>query len=137
MESNTVNENKNNNDNVLYELKDDEYNINIDISNFLQDFEKISQKKENDNYVMDRSQMYAEISNYDMNFNVKQLGLICEYYGNKNIKVSKLKKQELIENIIMFENNPQNLIKVLKRKQQWHYLEELKNDGFFKKYILV
>jgi hypothetical protein len=60
-------------------------------------------KKKTNNNVMDHSELYAEISNYDMNFSVKQLALICEYYElNKALKLNKLKKYELIEKKFCF-----------------------------------
>jgi hypothetical protein len=119
-------------DNVTTE----EYNINVDIANFLQEFEKMAQKKAS-NQVMDQSELYAEISNYDMNYTSKQLILICEYYGlNKGAKLNKMKKHDLIENIMIHENNPQHIVDVMKRKQLWYYLDELKADKFFKKYVI-
>jgi hypothetical protein len=136
------------NDNILCKMDEheenndensQEYNINVDIASFLQEFEKISnlQQKKNSNQVMNESELYAEISNYDMNYSVKQLALICEYYGlNKGIKLNKLKKHELIENIMIFENSPKNIVEVYKRKQLWIYLDELKADKFFKKFVI-
>jgi hypothetical protein len=128
----TFNANDDGDDNATTE----EFNINVDIANFLQEFEKMAQKKAS-NQVMDQSELYAEISNYDMNYTSKQLILICEYYGiNKGAKLNKLKKHELIENIMIHENNPQHIVDVMKRKQLWYYLDELKADKFFKKYVI-
>uniref|UniRef100_A0A6C0KXB9 Uncharacterized protein n=1 Tax=viral metagenome TaxID=1070528 RepID=A0A6C0KXB9_9ZZZZ len=110
------------------------YNINVDIVNFLQEFEKISKKKTSNN-VMDHSELYAEISNYDINFSIKQLTMICEYYGIRNLIKGK-KKTDVIENIMIYENNPDNIIMVLKRKQLWYYMDEIKSDKFLKKYII-
>lgn len=113
-----------------------DYNINVDISNFLQEFEKISQRKPS-NQVMDHSELYAEISNYDMNFSVKQLTLICEYYGIKpTCKINKSKKNDLIEIIMIYENNSENIMNILKRKQLWYYMDEVKGDKFLKKFII-
>jgi hypothetical protein len=128
------------NDKINIQCSEDEngeYNINVDISNFLDEFEKLSTKK-SANHMMDQSQLYAEISNYDMNYTVKQLNMICDYYGiTKQVgNSSKMKKQDYIEKIIIFENNPENIIEVLKRKQYWQYLDELKMDKYFKKFIL-
>lgn len=116
-----------------------EYNINVDISNFLLEFEKMAQtkQKKNSNYVMNEAELYVEISNYDMNYTSKQLALICEYYGlNKDVKLNKLKKHDLIEKIMIFENKANNIVEVYKRKQLWSYLEELKADKFFKKFVI-
>jgi len=125
-----------NNEDETDKLPTEEYNINVDIANFLQEFEKMTQKKTS-NQVMDQSELYAEISNYDMNYTSKQLILICEYYGlNKGIKLNKMKKHDLIENIMIHENNPKHIVDVMKRKQLWYYLDELKSDKFFKKYVI-
>jgi 3-methyladenine DNA glycosylase AlkC len=140
-----TNENDTSNENILCKMEEtddetnQEYNINVDIASFLQEFEKIAQlqQKKNSNQVMNESELYAEISNYDMNFSVKQLALICEYYElNKALKLNKLKKYELIENIMIYENNPKNIVEVYKRKQLWNYLDELKSDKFFKKFVI-
>jgi hypothetical protein len=129
----------NNEDKINIQCSEDEngeININVDISNFLQEFEKISKKKAK-NQVMDHSELYAEISNYDMNFTVKQLTMICEYYGIKpSWKITKGKKHDLIEIIMIYENNPENIMNVLKRKQLWYFMDELKSDKFFKKFII-
>jgi hypothetical protein len=130
--------NSNEDRNEIDDITAEEYNINVDIANFLQEFEKMAQKKAiNHNQVMDQSELYAEISNYDMNYTNKQLILICEYYGlNKGMKLNKLKKHDLIENIMIHENNPKHIVDVMKRKQMWYYLDELKADKFFKKYVI-
>ena len=58
---------------------------------------------------------------------------IATYY---NIFKRKLKKNGLIDEIIKFENDPNNSIKVYNRKRYWHYINELKNDPYFSKYIM-
>ena len=74
---------------------------------------------------------------YDTNYSVKQLLLICEYYGlSKEVKTNKFKKQELILFLLDFEENIENSLIVYKRKQLWYFMEELKNDKFMKKYVL-
>lgn len=65
--------------------------------------------------------------------NVKELHKILDYYG---IPKSKLKKDELIQMIILYENDFSNFEIVQRRKLMWHYIEELKNDEFMKKYVL-
>jgi hypothetical protein len=74
---------------------------------------------------------------YDTNYSVKQLLLICDYYGlSKEVKTNKFKKQELILFLLDFEENIENSLIVYKRKQLWYFMEELKNDKFMKKYLL-
>ena len=74
---------------------------------------------------------------FEMNYNVKQLLTICDYYGLlKEVKINKLKKQEIISVLLDFEENIENSLIVYKRKQLWYFMSELKNDKFMKKYIL-
>lgn len=80
--------------------------------------------------------IFIEIKNYELNFNVKQLMLICEYYNLKDIKVNKLKKQDIIEQIVLFETDPENIEIVTKRKELWYYIDELKNDKIMKRFVI-
>ena len=79
----------------------------------------------------------SQILNYQINFTIKQLVIICDYYGiSKEIKLKKVTKIELINNLVYFENNIINEDIVLKRQNLWFYLNELKNDKIMKKYVL-
>jgi hypothetical protein len=79
----------------------------------------------------------VKLIDYDTNYSVKQLLLICDYYGLlKEVKMNKFKKQELILFLLDFEENMENSLIVYKRKQLWYFMDELKNDKFMKKYIL-
>ena len=78
-----------------------------------------------------------QIINYSENFTVKELLVICEYYGFlKEIKTNKCNKDQIIEILVNFENDPINNDIVFKRQNLWFYINELKNDKFMKKYIL-
>jgi len=79
----------------------------------------------------------SQILNYQMNFTIKQLIVICDYYGiSKEIKLNKATKIEIINTLVYFENNSINEDVVLKRQNLWFYLNELKNDKVMKKYVL-
>jgi len=81
--------------------------------------------------------LFAEIQNYTDNWTVKQLMQICDYYGlSKDIKTFKCKKPEIINFLLVFENDGSNFDLVMKRKQLWHCIEELKNDKYMKKFVL-
>jgi hypothetical protein len=81
--------------------------------------------------------LMTKLLEYDMNYNVKQLLMICDYYGLlKEVKINKFKKQEIISFLLDFEENIENALIVYKRKQLWYFINELKNDKFMKKYIL-
>jgi|UniRef100_A0A6C0ARP3 hypothetical protein len=78
-----------------------------------------------------------QIINYNENYTVKELLVICEYYGFlKEIKTNKCNKEQTIEILVNFENDPINNDIVFKRQNLWFYINELKNDKFMKKYIL-
>ena len=125
-------------ENISFVLDDKEGfvddNIDFDINALLNDFEQIKMNSHNHG---NEDTMLTDMKIYDMNFNVKQLTIICDYYDiTKNIRMAKLKKQDIIEQIILFENTPENFDIVMKRKELWYYIGELKNDKIMKKYIL-
>jgi hypothetical protein len=77
-----------------------------------------------------------EIINYSENYTVKELLLICEYYGiAKELKAKKCNKEIIIEFLVDFESKTANAEIVCKRKNMWFYMNELKSDKFMKKYI--
>jgi hypothetical protein len=79
----------------------------------------------------------TKLIHYDINYTVKQLLIICEYYGiAKDLRITKCNKHDILNTLIIYENNIENLERVNKRKQLWHYIHELKNDKFMKKYVL-
>ena len=74
---------------------------------------------------------------YAENYTVKELLLICEYYGfAKEIKANKLGKDLLIQCLVDYEMDPLNTVIVEKRRNMWFFINELKNDKFMKKYVL-
>ena len=97
----------------------------------------------NSEYVFkDEDNLCANFIHYDINCTVKQLLLICQYYGieyygtSKDIRINKCNKSDVLNTLIIYENNIENQERVNKRKQLWHYINELKNDKFMKKYVL-
>lgn len=75
--------------------------------------------------------------NYRENFTVKELLLICGYYGfAKELKCKKWNKHQIIEIIVSFESDLNNYDIVTKRQILWFYINELKNDKFMKKFLL-
>jgi hypothetical protein len=87
--------------------------------------------------IYDNDLMLPQIINYNENFNVKQLLLICEYYGfAKDVRLNKLNKEQIIDFLVSFENDPNNSDIVFKRQNMWFYINELKNDKFMKKFVL-
>lgn len=79
----------------------------------------------------------SEFLNYNENYTIKDLILISDYYGfTKQLKQNKSNKELIIQSLLIFETNPENILLVNKRKKMWFYINELKNDKFMKKYII-
>jgi len=83
--------------------------------------------------ILDDDIITAQIIDYSENYNMKMLLHISSYY---NIKKNKLKKDDLIVQIIEYENNPENSFQVYNRRRYWHYIVELQNDPFFTKFVV-
>ena len=120
------------NENVNYVVDEMMDNApDLDLNSFLTDFEKMdvpSHAEPSGDYFL------AQMSEYDLNYNLKQVSMIYEYY---NIgKISKLKKADIIQAIVVFEHDGENYEIVMRRQQLWHYLEELKADKFMKRFVL-
>jgi len=69
--------------------------------------------------------------------NIKDLLVICEYYGlAKEIRTNKYNKNDVVHMLFVFERNLNNQQIVAIRRQMWHYMNELKNDKFMKKFVI-
>ena len=99
---------------------------------------------------------------YDTNYKITDLSKIAEYYSisltklndieNSNAKVNsnansntnaknkkknvKKKKDELIKDIVQFEEDELNTNVVNRRKELWFYIDELKSDKYLQKHII-
>ena len=71
---------------------------------------------------------------YNENYTKKQLELIADYY---EISKRKKKKAELIEEIVIFEKEPTNFDMTQRRKTLWFYMEEINNDSFLSKFLIL
>ena len=100
----------------------------------LSQFEFATEKEDSDedsDKDSNESEELDQLSLFDKS--AKQLAIICEYY---EILKSKLKKQEMIEKILHFENDSVNKKKVTTRYKIWNVMDKLKNDKLMKKYII-
>jgi len=120
-------------DNNINDIIYDEEHDNNELAAILKEIDDQSS-----DYNFDKEPIFtAKLIDYDTNYNIKQLLLICDYYGLlKEAKLNKFKKQDLILFLLDFEENVENALIVYKRKQLWYFMDELKNDKFMKKYIL-
>ena len=118
---------------------------NLAISYYIEEIE--NQEKEEINIEefmseMENNEFNDELTvpkmiNYHENFTVKELLLICDYYGfAKELKTNKCNKDQIIEILVSFESDLNNSDIVFKRQNMWFFINELKNDKFMKKYLL-
>jgi hypothetical protein len=122
-------------ENIFFSLDeaDNEYNANNEYNADNVDFvfNKI------DDYLSKEEIYEIMCFEYKTNYNVKDLLLICEYYGmSKELKVNKCNKDEIVFFLVDFENNQLNSNIVTKRRELWRCITMLKNDKFMKKYVL-
>lgn len=121
-------------DNIIFSLMEEEGEDNneLDLSNMLNEIYKCDFTNENNDLII------PQTINYRENFTVKELLLICDYYGiAKELKSNKCNKCEIIEFLVIFESHSINSVIVFKRQKLWFYINELKNDKFMKKYVLL
>ena len=132
------------NENITFKFTDtdtdmdmDNYNTDNTDNTLTDEFYALLNKSEEPSSDNQYDNIFMEIKNYDLNFTLKQLTQICEYYNlSKDIKINKMKKQDIIEQIILFEHSYENYNTVLKRKEMWYYMGELKNDKLMKKMVI-
>ena len=76
---------------------------------------------------------YILENDYLNNYTVKSLGQIMDYY---ELNKKNLKKDEIIQILVIFESEPQNEPLLEKRLRLWENIKELKKDKYFSKYII-
>jgi hypothetical protein len=118
---------------------------NIAISYYIEEIEKQHENDFNiaelmaeiDNIDLNNELTIPQIINYNENYTVKELLMICEYYGfAKDLKNNKYNKEQIIDFLVTFESDINNSDIVCKRQNMWFYINELKNDKFMKKFVL-
>ena len=96
-----------------------------------EDEKEEKEEEEDDDDKDDETTELDQLSLFDKS--AKQLVIICEYYG---LLKSKLKKQEMIEQILHFENDSLNKKVTTTRYKIWNVMDKLKQDKIMKKYII-
>jgi hypothetical protein len=127
-------------DNIIFSLDEVSLDKNddseFDMNELLQQFENTADAADAD-YVINTDLMIPYMMHYSDNFTIKELFLICDYYGiSKELKANKCTKDLIVQFLVEFETNPDNNDIVFKRQNMWFYMNELKNDKFMKKYVL-
>lgn len=96
--------------------------------------EQLPQENDEQDIGLMMSDYVAQELDYNENYTMKQLSRIADYY---EISKRKLKKTELIEAIVIFENNPENCEIVSRRATLWGYMEEIKQDKYLSKFLIL
>lgn len=71
---------------------------------------------------------------YQTNYLKKDLERIADYY---EISKRKKRKDQLVEDIVIFEKDPVNIEIVFRRKKLWSYVEEIKGDKYLSKFLIL
>jgi hypothetical protein len=112
----------------IEEINNSENELDFNIEELMEQIEKTDLEEE---------LSFPHMINYHENFTIKELLIICEYYGfAKDLKNNKFNKEQIIEYLVSFETDPTNMDIVFRRQNMWFYINELKNDKFMKKFIL-
>ena len=97
---------------------------------------KIIYEKEEDGLEEENYTIETDLTNYS-SLTLKQLHLICDYYGiSSYIRITKSRKEDIVNMLVLYERTDENYEIVVKRKKMWKYLDELKKDKFMKKFII-
>ena len=111
-------------------MKNFQETISPEITDYESDESEDNKSKEN---IVNGDFRFSKIKDYEFNYTSKQLTSIYEYYqlGNTN----RLKKIEIAQIIVAFEEDIENVDIVERRKTLWFYINELKSDPYTKKYV--
>ena len=128
--------------NIFYEFNEiqskDAEKVNVTYEELLANVNstvgKLSSSDSETDIGMMMSDYVAQELNYNENYTLKQLYRIAEYY---DISKRKKKKTELIEEIVVFENQPENCEIVNRRATLWSYMEEIKQDKYLSKFLIL
>ena len=126
------------------QIKLDQANIlnkketNVTYEQLMKDVDEENEKKEKINFSAWDEDATINYMNqqleYQENYTVKDLHHIANYY---DISKRKKKKMELIEDIVAFEMDYENSNLVEQRKRLWFYFNEIRNDSYLSKFIML
>jgi len=116
-------------ENLTYTLEEiDNANEKVTYNQLIREVDLIEMTSE-----MQFDTLMAKEINYSTNFTRKDLDRIADYYS---IGKRKKLKDELIQDIIIFENDPENIEITYRRKKLWSYMEEIKDDKYLRKFLI-
>ena len=123
-------------ENVSYDIEENgNPNKSVDIAELMAEIDEkhdiVKDKKRINGMPSDTS--FAMELEYSINHTIKSLGQILDYY---DVSKRKMRKDEMVQMLIMFEEDPENIEIVERRRRMWSYVKELKEDNYFAKYII-
>ena len=107
---------------VVSDEKDTTYTELVDIVNLMEN-----------NVEPNMEDFVAMEVHFQTNFTKPQIEKIAEYY---KIPKRKKRKDELVQDIVIFEMNPNNIEIVFRRKKLWSYMKEIKEDRYLSKFLI-
>jgi len=123
--------------NISFLLKENTDNSNITINDLIEDVDNMTDIDGGFDGGFDGGinldDFYTQEINYDTNFTKKELEKILDYY---EIPKKRKKKSQIIEEIILYEKNDENIYIVFQRKKLWGYIKELKEDTYLRQFII-
>tara|TARA_B100001559_G_C15906131_1_gene352029 strand:- start:2 stop:421 length:420 start_codon:yes stop_codon:yes gene_type:complete len=115
----------------VIEIKTDKRTSNVeDIMKCVEESEKHIKQDDGESF----STIFFLMEDEYNQFTKKELERICDYY---DISKRKKRKNELIQDIIIFEQDIQNSEIVDKRIELWYCIEQIKNDNYLKKFLIL
>ena len=130
--------------NLKYSLEENNLNSEVSYEDIL---DKVNEESENcTNSVLENDwtsygmedvylDQYLSLElDYNENYKKKELERIMDYYG---LSKRKKRKDEIIQDLIIFENAEENQEIVNRRKTLWYYMEEINNDNYLSKFLIL
>ena len=122
--------------NVSYDIKESSgSHTHVDIEQLIAEIDEkhtLVRSVKRDNGMFSDVAFASELD-YGTNYTVKSLGQILDYY---DISKRKMRKDEMVQMLVMFEEDPFNMEIVERRKRLWLHVEELKEDKYFSKFVI-
>ena len=124
--------------NIIFSMKakekdDSEVNEEALYEEILGSVDTITECIEEEEYLSEMGDYMAQQIHYSTNYTKKELEKIADYY---EIPKRRKKKDILIEEILMYEFEPENVCQVFQRKKLWGYIKELKEDKYLRQFII-
>jgi len=114
---------------ICIKVNDNNIDTNVDIEEIMAMVNEKYKDYENnmDNYI-------ALEMDYNINYTKSQLIHISKYY---DISVRKKRKDEIVQDIVIFELDQTNIRIVSRRNYLWECIIDIKNDDYLSKYLNI